>query len=83
MDAPQVLHYAVGQTFTPHVDFFDPAIPSQATAMAVNGQRVATALVYLNDAYDGGDTDFRQRARQAALSKARQLAWIPRLRRVA
>ncbi len=34
-------------------------------------------------AVDGGDTDFRQRARQAALSKARQLAWIPRLRRVA
>jgi len=32
---------------------------------------------------DGGDTDFRQRARQAALSKARQLAWIPRLRKVA
>ena len=32
---------------------------------------------------DGGDTDFRQRARQAALSKARQLAWIPRLRMVA
>ena len=32
---------------------------------------------------DGGDMEFRQRAWQAALSKARQLAWIPRLRSVA
>jgi hypothetical protein len=59
MDAPQVLHYAVGQSFTPHVDFFDPAIPSQAADMAANGQRVATALVYLNDeGLEGGETDF-------------------------
>jgi prolyl 4-hydroxylase len=59
MDAPQVLHYAVGESFTPHVDFFDPAIPSQAADMAANGQRVATALVYLNDeGLEGGETDF-------------------------
>ena len=29
---------------------------------------------------DGGDAEFRQRAWQAAHSKARQLAWIPRLK---
>jgi hypothetical protein len=32
---------------------------------------------------DGGDMEFRQRARQAAVSMARQLAWIPRLKSVA
>jgi len=32
---------------------------------------------------DGGDPEFRQRARQAAFSTARQLAWIPRLKSVA
>ena len=32
---------------------------------------------------DGGDAGFRQRAWQAAHSKARQLAWIPRLKSVA
>ena len=59
MDAPQVLHYAAGESFTPHFDFFDPAIPSQAADMAMNGQRVATALVYLNEAgLEGGETDF-------------------------
>ena len=49
MEAPQVLHYAVGQQFVPHVDFFDPALPSEAIEMGVGGQRVATALLYLND----------------------------------
>jgi hypothetical protein len=32
---------------------------------------------------DGGDVEFRQRARRAAFSKARELAWIPRLKSVA
>jgi hypothetical protein len=32
---------------------------------------------------DGGDAEFRERARQAAHSKARQLAWIGGLKRVA
>ena len=59
MNAPQVLHYAVGQTFAPHVDFFDPAIPAQAMQIASIGQRAATALVYLNDeGLEGGETDF-------------------------
>lgn len=53
-----VLHYAVGQQFAPHFDFLDPAVAGQAADLAQRGQRVATALVYLNDAYDGGETDF-------------------------
>jgi hypothetical protein len=32
---------------------------------------------------DGGDAEFRQRAWRPAHSKARQLAWIPRLKSVA
>jgi hypothetical protein len=59
MDSPQVLHYAVGQEFVPHVDFFDPAIESQALEVATSGQRVATGLLYLNDeGLEGGETDF-------------------------
>jgi hypothetical protein len=59
MDSPQVLHYAVGQQFVPHVDFFDPAVASQAQEIATAGQRVATGLVYLNDeGLEGGETDF-------------------------
>lgn len=59
LNAPQVLHYAVGQSFEPHVDFFDPAIPAEAVNIAQVGQRAATALVYLNDeGLEGGETDF-------------------------
>ena len=59
LNAPQVLHYAVGQGFAPHVDFFDPAIPDQAERIASGGQRAATALLYLNDdGLEGGETDF-------------------------
>jgi prolyl 4-hydroxylase len=59
LNAPQVLHYAVGQTFEPHVDFFDPDIPAQAMQIASIGQRAATVLVYLNDeGLEGGETDF-------------------------
>ena len=59
LNAPQVLHYAVGQSFEPHVDFFDPAIPAEAMNIAQVGQRAATALVYLNDeGLEGGETDF-------------------------
>jgi hypothetical protein len=59
LNAPQVLHYAVGESFAPHFDFFDPTIPAQAASIAGLGQRAATALVYLNDeGLEGGETDF-------------------------
>jgi hypothetical protein len=58
MQGPQVLHYAVGQEFTPHYDFLDPEMEGPARDIAARGQRVATCLVYLNDDLEGGETDF-------------------------
>ena len=59
LELPQVLHYAVGQQFAPHFDFFDRGTPGEAAELAHRGQRVATALVYLNDqGLEGGETDF-------------------------
>lgn len=43
-----VLHYAVGQQYRPHVD----------TIPAARNQRVKTVLVYLNEGYRGGETQF-------------------------
>lgn len=57
-EAPNVLHYAPGESFAPHHDYFDPREASGATELARGGQRIATLLVYLNDAYEGGETDF-------------------------
>lgn len=57
-ELPNVLHYEPGQMFDLHYDFLDPAQPGYAQDLGANGQRVATFLVYLNDDFEGGETDF-------------------------
>jgi prolyl 4-hydroxylase len=54
----QVLHYATGQEFRPHCDYFDPTLPGHAERLRHFGQRIATVLIYLNDDYSGGETAF-------------------------
>jgi hypothetical protein len=58
MEVFSVLHYEVGQRFTPHYDFLDPARAGLAKVIAERGQRVATALVYLNEDFEGAETEF-------------------------
>jgi len=58
MEAPAVLHYGVGEEASDHFDFVDPGTPAYAQEIARNGQRVMTFLVYLNEDYEGGETDF-------------------------
>src|SRR6202042_3131387 len=53
-----ILHYAVGDDFKPHFDFLDPAMPAFAAEIRKTGQRIFTFLLYLNDDYDGGETEF-------------------------
>ena len=70
MEATAVLHYAVGEESINHFDFVSPEIPGYDEEIARNGQRVLTFLVYLNDDYEGGRTDFPElgfatRARRA------------------
>jgi prolyl 4-hydroxylase len=54
----QVLHYSVGQRFKAHHDFLDPANPAYHQSLSRFGQRIATFLIYLNDGYEGGETNF-------------------------
>jgi prolyl 4-hydroxylase len=59
MEAPAILHYRAGQEITNHFDFVDPrTTPNYDQEVARNGQRVVTFLAYLNDDYQGGETDF-------------------------
>jgi hypothetical protein len=58
MEGPTVLHYAVGEQITNHYDFVNPRIPNYDAEIAQRGQRIVTFLVYLNDDYEGGETDF-------------------------
>ena len=54
LEVAQVFHYAVGQVFDRHFDFLE----GDVTALAREGQRVTTVLVYLNDDFEGGETEF-------------------------
>jgi prolyl 4-hydroxylase len=58
MEANAILHYAVGEEISDHFDFVDPKIPNYAQEIEKNGQRVLTFLIYLNDDYAGGETEF-------------------------
>ena len=58
MEAFAVLNYRPGEEASEHYDFLDPEVPAYAEEISRVGQRVATALLYLNDDYAGGETDF-------------------------
>ena len=57
-EIPQVMHYSVGQEFRPHHDFLDPDEKGHQADLARRGQRIGTFLIYLNDDFEGGETDF-------------------------
>jgi prolyl 4-hydroxylase len=54
----QILHYSDGGEYVPHFDFFPPEQPGSLALLQHGGQRVATLIVYLNTAEDGGETFF-------------------------
>ena len=58
MEACTALHYDVGEEFLPHHDFFDVSTRENASIVAREGQRVLTFLIYLNEGFAGGETDF-------------------------
>lgn len=57
-EGSQVLHYAPGQEFKPHHDYFDPSVQGFQQEISMRGQRVATFIIYLNDEFIGGETRF-------------------------
>eukprot|EP00286_Rhodomonas_abbreviata_P000695 CAMPEP_0181291050 /NCGR_PEP_ID=MMETSP1101-20121128/1750_1 /TAXON_ID=46948 /ORGANISM="Rhodomonas abbreviata, Strain Caron Lab Isolate" /LENGTH=433 /DNA_ID=CAMNT_0023395395 /DNA_START=500 /DNA_END=1801 /DNA_ORIENTATION=+ len=53
----QVLHYAVGQHYHSHYDYFDPSI-HEAFISSPGRNRFITVLFYLSDVEEGGETVF-------------------------
>jgi len=62
MEGTHVIKYEIGGEYKVHHDFFHPNesyFDREVTERG--GQRVKTALVYLNEEYKGGGTEFPQR----------------------
>ena len=57
-----VLNYRPGEEYKPHFDAFLPNDPGASQLLAMGGQRIKTVLVYLNDDFKGGATDFPNRS---------------------
>jgi hypothetical protein len=53
----KVLHYEPGEQYARHVDYLDPDT-AQGVHIEREGQRIASCFIYLNDAYEGGETEF-------------------------
>ncbi len=58
MEACTILHYAPGEEFKPHADYFDTTTAENARIVAADGQRVLTFLICLNEEFTGGETEF-------------------------
>ena len=54
----QIMHYSVGEEFRPHFDFLTEDNEGWAAQMRRFGQRIATFLIFLNEDFEGGETDF-------------------------
>lgn len=57
-EPPNILNYSRGQTYQAHFDFIDPSIKAFKDELREQGQRTKTPLIYLNDKYKGGETEF-------------------------
>jgi len=57
-EAFQVLHYSDNQEYQPHFDTFDPDNEEYSYYLENGGQRIITALAYINNVEEGGETSF-------------------------
>lgn len=58
MEPPQIFHYALGEEIKPHRDVLLEGEQAYGRDGTYTGDRVATFLLYLNDGYEGGETEF-------------------------
>lgn len=57
-ELPIVQNTREGEQFKLHADYMDPENPQQAYSIQQSGQRVKSLFCYLNDDYEGGETEF-------------------------
>ncbi|WWT39484.1 prolyl 4-hydroxylase [Microcystis phage Mel-JY01] len=53
-----IVRYLPGGKYSPHYDFFEPDAEYFNAEMAKGGQRIQSWILYLNDNFSGGETEF-------------------------
>lgn len=71
----QAQHYAVGQEFKEHTDYFEPAAQEYQEYANVLGQRTWTVMVYLNDVEQGGETEFLELGLKFTPKRGMAVVW--------
>jgi len=58
MELVHIVKYEIGGEYKPHHDFFHVTEDYAAEHIANGGNRIKSALIYLNDDFEGGETEF-------------------------
>jgi prolyl 4-hydroxylase len=75
MEQLHFVHYAVGGEYKVHHDFFHPGTDYYKDSIGRWGQRKKTALIYLNDNFKGGETEFPEVKRTIIPKKNKLVIW--------
>jgi prolyl 4-hydroxylase len=67
--------YLEGQQFKPHFDFFHQTEAYWDEMVRTGGQRTWTAMVFLNDVEEGGETHFQNAAVKVTPKRGNMLCW--------
>lgn len=71
----QAQHYAVGEEFKEHTDFFTPGNKEFKEHCVKRGQRTWTFMLYLNESCTGGQTRFTKVNKEFSPKLGRALIW--------
>ena len=70
-----IVKYEVGGEYKTHHDFFHPGESYTDVVMKEGGQRVISCLFYLNDDFEGGETEFPTKKIKVTPRTGRLLMW--------
>jgi prolyl 4-hydroxylase len=75
MEQTHIVKYNVGGEYKVHHDFFHENTDYYQTQVAKGGQRSLSALIYLNDDFEGGETDFPKLKKTIKPKKNKLVIW--------
>lgn len=70
-----VVEYNIGGEYKDHHDFFHENEEYYIDEMERGGQRIITAIMYLNDDFEGGETNFPSYGKKVTPKKGKLILW--------